>query len=155
MTLVRAYLPLRRADVAALLDRQVVSAPRQGMAPPERTGPDGPGGNRARSRDAEREDAEYEALQAAARVALRDRAPGDRVVIAAVDLSPRDVQRGAGAAITVTGQVPLRRIVAFHLDTGDQDVDSRPWAGPTGDPIDLLWYDVTEVEQVAALVGGA
>jgi len=98
---------------------------------------------------------EYTALNDAARTSEAMLAPGEsRRIVAAADVSSElVVPRPAGSpaddsafdsasdsAVLITGLVALRRIASFHLD-GDTPQDE-----------DLLWYDVTELPVVLALL---
>ena len=60
--------------------------------------------------------------------------------------APRGAAGSPGADVPsrreVRGPVSLRRIVSLHVDEA-----------PTDDA-DLLWYDVTELEEVARILGG-
>ena len=55
-----------------------------------------------------------------------------------------EVADGGATQIEVDAPVPLRRIVSFHVDEVPGGVDDA----------DLLWFDVTEVEEVIALATG-
>ena len=64
----------------------------------------------------------------------------------AADVDPGTVSadgtRESLAAVTVSGPVPLRQVVSFHVDeeAGDQGME------------DLLWYDATELDEVLRLL---
>ena len=72
-----------------------------------------------------------------------------RRVVAAADVDAATVAHRttpvAPSQVELLAPVDLRRIVSFH-------VDEEPGAT---DPTDLLWYDVTELAEVRALVGTA
>ncbi|MEO3935979.1 hypothetical protein V3N99_04380 [Dermatophilaceae bacterium Soc4.6] len=93
---------------------------------------------------------EYLALMAARDAAVVARDGSDRpLVIAAADLDSPDVDvapstSGIAAHVGVRGVVSRRRIVALHVE--------EPPAGSLAEP-DLLWYDVTELAEVARLAG--
>ena len=80
-----------------------------------------------------------EAAQAA--ITLQGNEIGKRV-LAAADVDPGIVEpdgaRDELSAVTVLQPVPLRHVVSFHVDEN---------AGDTGSD-DLLWYDVTELDEV-------
>jgi hypothetical protein len=72
--------------------------------------------------------------------------PGGLRIVAAADIDSSSVVPARAAdqvtLVEVTGPVERRRVVSFH-------VDERP--GATGAD-DLLWYDVTEIDEVRELV---
>ncbi len=87
------------------------------------------------------EEREYLAFVEAAHAAA-DRAGSARRVVAAADVPPEAVDAvGDGALVRVVGDLASRQVASFHVD---QD------AG--GEVADLLWYDVTELAAVHALV---
>ena len=66
-----------------------------------------------------------------------------RVIVAAdVDSDWVAVEGEADSAVVVSEPVPLRRVVAFHVDEN---------AGDEGTS-DLLWYDATELDEVLRLL---
>ncbi len=71
-----------------------------------------------------------------------------RRVIASADVESTTVVHptapDTASRVELSAPVDLRRIVSFH-------VDEEPGAT---DPTDLLWYDVTELADVRALVSG-
>ena len=102
--------------------------------------PDGPGSSSAKD-DEERE---YAAWSAAA-VDAADRAgTGRRRVVASADVDTAVVSRRDGAAdataVELDAVVALSRVASFHIDEQ-----------PGGDAADLLWYDVTELDDVITL----
>ena len=143
MPVARTYLPLSPTDLQALADDRELAAGAVGVAV-------GPGGG---------EEAEYAAWLAAAELA-GDRVAGamaggslaggdgqtgrDRRVIASADVDLARLEPAVGvqpSAVTVSGSVPLKRIVSFHVDES------------VGSGIeDLLWFDVSELDEVLALV---
>ena len=145
MPVARTYLPLSPTDLQALADDRELAAGAVGVAV-------GPGAG---------EEAEYAAWLAAAELAAdrvartEDSAIGSasaggssevvmRRVIASADLDVAGLVppvSAAPTAITVSGAVPLKRIVSFH-------VDERVGSGVE----DLLWFDVSELDEVLALV---
>jgi hypothetical protein len=140
MTQTRIYVPLTGDDVRRLAaTRQVQGAPVRAFAVTDKVERALPTGDE--------EEWEYAALTEAVEAAgvLQGTAVGRRVV-AAADVDPSWVA-GDGlseglSAVTVEQPVPLRRIVSFHVDetAGDQGME------------DLLWYDVTELDEVLRLV---
>lgn len=160
MPIVRVYLPL---DAAAL--DHLRSAGELGPAPiPAHAAT--PATSRAGLGNDE-EEREYAAWSAAADDAGSRAAQGRRRVIASADVDAAIVRRladgesddsepasstsasgsasgGAAPALTaveVDGAVALPRIASFHIDEE-----------PGGEIADLLWYDVTELDDVITLV---
>lgn len=95
------------------------------------------------------EDWEYLALcdAAAAAVAVRER-PADRRVVVAADMPSVSILAsdwrvdGSESLVTVSEAIALRHIVSFHVgEDGKDDSDQ------------LLWYDATELDTVAAMFG--
>lgn len=138
MPLVRVYLPLDPAALATLRQvGEVGPAPVAGhSALPASTRP-GIGND-----DEERE---YAAWSAAAVDAAASAPEGGRRVIASADVDAAVVQRTAddGTAVELDSVVALPRIASFHVDEE-----------PGGEVSDLLWYDVTELDDVVTLLGG-
>jgi hypothetical protein len=86
---------------------------------------------------------EHLAWVAAAERAAEVAGEGRRVVVSA-DVDTAAVTPAPGAeptAVTLVTPVPLKRVVSLH-------VDEEPGSGLG----DLLWYDVTELDQVRALL---
>ncbi len=147
MTQTRIYLPLTPADVADLARSGEVS-PSSAYAVTPALRSDLPAGDE--------EEREYVAMGEAIVAAgeLRDSGAGSpsaqgggRRVVAAADVDTvavlvTPVRPGeARSLVALEGPVPLRRVVSFHVDEE-----------PGGDD-DLLWYDVTELDEVARLLG--
>ena len=141
MPLTRVYLPLGPADLDALTGgRPIGPAPLAAHAVTPALGRPG------LVNDAEE-------LEHAAWVAAADEAVGltgggsRRRVVAAADIDAAVVLHPTSpdvpSRVEVSAPVELRRLVSFH-------VDEEPGAT---DPTDLLWYDVTELAAVVALVG--
>ena len=139
MPIARVYLPLTAAQLADLAahgelagDRVRAYAVTPGLA-------DGfPG--------ADEEELEYAALRDASDAARALRDPGQtHRVIAAADVdaaflhAPDDAAGDVPSRQDVQGPVALRRVASFHVDEA-----------PTDDA-DLLWYDVTEIDEVVRL----
>ncbi|MFC7491646.1 MULTISPECIES: DUF6912 family protein [unclassified Knoellia] len=137
MPLVRVYVPLDPASLAALRrSGEVGPAPVAAHAALTPTARPGLGND-----DEERE---YAAWSAAAADAA-DRAPdGGRRVIASADVDAAVVHHGASddTVVELDTVIALPRIASFHIDEE-----------PGGDVSDLLWYDVTELDDVIALLG--
>jgi hypothetical protein len=93
------------------------------------------------------EEWEYAALgDALAEAAGMREAPGAKRVVAAADVDPEWVSAWAGdddalSRVEVSHEVPLRHIASFHID-------EAPGADGADD---LLWYDVTELDEVLRL----
>ena len=94
------------------------------------------------------EEREYAAWSAAA---VRRRRPcagqGGRRVVASADVDAavvRRAERPTRRAVELDAVVALSRIASFHIDEQ-----------PGGDVADLLWYDVTELDDVIALLAAA
>lgn len=142
MTQTRIYVPLGATSVRRLAQsRSLASEVIGAFAVTERLERSLPG--------ADEEQWEYAALCHAVEAAgaLRESETDKRVVAAAdVDasaVSPRAGESGvAVSAVEVAGPLPLERVVSFHLDEepGADGVD------------DLLWYDVTELDDVVRLL---
>ena len=139
MTRTRIYIPLnadglRRVDVDGIL----AGAPISAHAVTEAV--------RAAAPAAGRDDWEYAALKDAAQSSGALLTSGEhRRIVAAADVTPDLVGPGpldstAASAVSISGSVALQRIVSFHV--GD---------GAAGDD-DLLWYDVTELPVILALL---
>ena len=139
MTQTRIYVPLDADAVRRLAaDREVASTPVEAFAVTERLERMLPAGDE--------EEWEYAALTEAFEVAGERRGPDDskRVVLAA-DVDPTWVTSRAGdqlSAVQVSEPLPLSRVVSVHVDesAGDEGMD------------DLLWYDVTELDEVLRLL---
>ncbi len=96
------------------------------------------------------EELEHAAWLAAAGEAVEHSEGGTRRrVVAAADVDASTVTHrtapGPPSHVELLAPVDLRRIVSFH-------VDEEPGAT---DAADLLWYDVTELDEVRALVSSA
>ena len=140
MTQTRIYLPLLPDAVRRLAaEREIGPAPVAAYGVTGRV-------ERADPTGAE-EEWEYAALTEAAEAAaaLQGTSVAKRVV-AAADVEPGavspDGSRDSLAAVTVSSPVSLRQVVSFHVDeeAGDQGME------------DLLWYDVTELDEVLRLL---
>ena len=140
MTQTRIYLPLTPSDVRELAERREVGpAPVAAYAVTRRLERSLP--------TADEEEWEYAALTEAVEAA--EAAQGTAVakrVVAAADVDPAwvedDATRDGLGAVRITSTVPLRLVVSLHVDetAGDQGME------------DLLWYDVTELDEVLRLL---
>lgn len=136
MTQTRIYLPLTPDAVRALAEeREVGPAPVAAYAVTRRLERSLPTGDE--------EEWEFAALTEAVEAA--EAAQGTSVakrVVAAADVDPGwvedDATRDGLGAVLVTSPVPRRLVVSLHVDetAGDQGT------------ADLLWYDVTELDEV-------
>jgi hypothetical protein len=140
MPLTRVYLPLTPADLTALAEgRPLGPAPRNAHAVTPALGRPG--------LVTDEEELEHAAWVAATEEAIgaHGAAPRRRV-IAAADVDAAVVVHPTSpdvpSRVEVAAPVERRRIVSFHVDEV---------AGST-EPTDLLWYDVTELADVRALV---
>ena len=142
MPLTRVYLALTPDDLEALAQgRPLGPAPRPAHAVTPALGKPG--------LVTDEEELEHAAWVAATEEALSLSEGGSRRrVVAAADVDAAIVVHPTSAdvpsRVEVSAPVELRRVVSFH-------VDEEPGAT---DPTDLLWYDVTELAAVRALVGG-
>ena len=140
MPLTRVYLPLTPDDLTGLADgRPLGPAPRLAHAVTPTLGRPG--------LVTDEEELEHAAWVAATEEALA--APGAgtrRRVVAAADVDAAIVLHPTNpdvpSRVEVSAPVERRRIVSFH-------VDEEPGAT---EPTDLLWYDVTELADVRALL---
>ena len=139
MTQTRIYVPLDAKGVRRLADdREVAGTPVKAFAVTERLERMLPSGDE--------EEWEYAALTEAFEAAdeRRGTTPAKRVVLAA-DVDPTWVTSRAGSqlsAVQVSQPVPLSRVVSFHVDESVDD-DGMD---------DLLWYDVTELDELLRLL---
>jgi hypothetical protein len=136
MPLTRVYLALSSADLTDLAERRPL-----GPAHAVTTGL----GRAGSAKD--QEELEHAAWVAATEAAgALPGAAGRRRVVAAADVDAAIVVHSTSpdvpSRVEVSAPVERRRIVSFH-------VDEDPGAS---EPTDLLWYDVTELADVRALV---
>lgn len=128
MTTERIYLPLDDAALTALATRRELAAPPFGaFAVTEAL--------RAMVGGDDEEVHEFAACQEAAASALGHGA----LIVGAADLNSTAVLGDGGdGRVEVRGALPLARFASFHLiDRGDHDFEA---------PIDLSWFDATELE---------
>ncbi len=149
MPVIRIYVPIGRRELDELSERGSLEAdsarPRAAFAVTDALAAGAPG--------LDVEDLEYAAFSDAVKHAHSVRAvPTDRRVVAAADADPDWVRDGDGApvsAVALVVPVPVSRIASFHVD---EDAGRAPEGSSGGDPDELLWYDVTELEDVRTLL---
>ena len=140
MSQTRIYLPLSGSGVRALAqDRSLPAPPLAAFAVTS--------GSSARSRPGTRRSGSMPRCARPWRASVLRESPVDKRVVAAADVdadwvSAGQVEGDALGAVEVAGQVALRHIVSFHID-------EEPGADGAED---LLWYDATELDEVARLV---
>ena len=146
MPVVRVYVPLGRAGLEELATAGALAAgpgtPRTAYAVTSGLEHAAPG--------LDVEDLEYAAFSHAVEAAAGLRSVrSDRRVVAAADadatwVAPRD---GAPVSkVVLTAPLPLSRVASFHVDdeaAGDVDEEAD----------ELLWYDVTELDDVRSFFG--
>lgn len=146
MPVVRVYVPLGRAGLEELAVTGALTAgpgaPRIAYAVTSRLERLAPG--------LDVEDLEYAAFSDAvtAAAALRSM-PSDRRVVASADADPSWVAPRDGAPVSkvvLTAPLPLARVASFH-------VDDEVTAGVDEEADELLWYDVTELDDVRSFFG--
>ena len=141
MTLTRIYIPLNAAGLRSLdVDRALTGAPFLAHAVTEAV--------RACAPTAGQDEWEYTALNGAAQSAVSLLTSGEsRRIVAAADVTSDLVGPAAPAdstlesAVSISDSVALRRIASFHVDDDD-----------AGEDDELLWYDVTELPVILALL---
>ena len=139
MPLTRVYLPLTPSDLDLLTEGGTLGpAPLAGHAVTPALGSPG--------LTTDEEELEYQAWVAATEEAAGTVADGVRRVVAAADVDSEAVTRPAQpegpTRVQLTVPVEREQLVSFH-------VDEEPGATGTAD---LLWYDVTELDDVRALL---
>ncbi len=132
--------------------------------------PAGPGAREARAvtpslraalgPDADVETCEFAALVLAAEDSLHRLGEQDpaRRVVAAADVPDRQVRTGQEVARVQVPSLAWSQVVSFHADEPDDGVRALVSAARRGEQralaqvedLDLLWYDVTEREALAA-----
>jgi hypothetical protein len=146
MPVVRVYVPLGRAGLEELSSDGSLAA---GPGTP-RTAYAVTAGLERAAPGLDVEDLEYAAFSDAvdAAGALRS-APRDRRVVVAADADPGWVAPRDGqpvSRVVLTAPLALSRVASFHVDdevTGGADEEAD----------ELLWYDVTELDDVRAFFG--
>jgi hypothetical protein len=146
MPVVRVYVPLGRDGLEELASSGRLSAgpgtPRLAFAVTPALEASAPGHDL--------EDLEYAAFSDAVDAAGGLRvARADRRVVASADADAdavvhRAVPSGGApvSRVVVTAPLPLSRVASFHVD------DEVSAAGPDDEADELLWYDVTELDDV-------
>lgn len=159
MPVVRIYVPIGRRELDDLAETGVLAAdhtaPRDAFAVTDTL--------RSRAMGLDLEDLEYAAFSdaVAASGAARSR-PDDRRVVAAADADPDwVVTRDAGpvspvspvSSVDLVAPVPVNRIASFHVDENPVvGADVSEGRASEGDTDELLWYDVTELDEVRDLL---
>lgn len=141
MTLTRIYIPLNASGLRSLdADRAVAGAPFLAFAVTDEV--------RIAAPTAGQDAWEYVALSDAALCSAALLASGEtRRVVAAADVAPELVGSAApgddidASAVSILDSVALKRIASFHVDDDDASEDDE-----------LLWYDVTELPVILALL---
>lgn len=141
MPLTRVYLPLTAPDLATLAEGGSLGRP---PVPAHAVTPllGRPG------LTTDEEELEHLAWVAATEEAAGLAPEGVRRVVAAADVETEDVLHpttpDVPSRVELTEPVLRRHVVSFHVDEepGGQE------------PTDMLWYDVTELAEVRALVAG-
>lgn len=138
MTQTRIYVPVDAASVRRLTaDRVLAGSTVEAFAVTERLERMLPSGDE--------EEWEYAALTEAFEAADEHRTGRARRVVLSADADPSWVTSRVGThlcAVQLSQPLPLSRVVSFHVDesAGDEGMD------------DLLWYDVTELDEVLRLL---
>jgi len=141
MTLTRIYIPLNAAGLRSLdVDRALTGTPFLAHAVTAAV--------RAFAPTAGQDEWEYTALNGAAQSAASLLTSGEsRRIVAAADVTPDLVGPAPPAdsllesAVSISDVVALSRIASFHVDDDDAGEDDG-----------LLWYDVTELPVILALL---
>lgn len=128
----RVYLPLVRSDLATVARTGAVAAGSPVFAVTDAA--------RASAARPDEEELEFDAMCAALDAATQRRhASGERRVVVSADVP--EVTEVEGLQVSVAGAVPLSQVVSFHVEEGE--------GASEGDGYDdLLWYDVTELEDL-------
>jgi len=140
MTLTRVYIPLNASGLRSLdADRAIGGAPFLAHAVTAAV--------RASAPTAGQDEREYTALSDAVRssAALLTSAERRRIV-AAADVTAELVGSAPvgsidDSAVSILESIALNRIASFHVDDDDADEDDE-----------LLWYDVTELPGILAIL---
>lgn len=136
--MLRVYLPLDPAALEGLRQRGEI-----GPVPVLAHAAVDNGGRTSGKDDEERE---YAAWSAAAADAAERAPEGGRRVVASADVDVAVVSRreDEGTAVELDAVVALSRVASFHIDEQ-----------PGGETADLLWYDVTELDDVIRSATGS
>jgi hypothetical protein len=141
MTLTRIYIPLNASGLLDLDGQKFVAgAPFLAFAVTDAV--------RIAAPTAGQDGWEYVALSDAALRSAAILGPGEkRRIVAAADIAPEVVGSAApgdgidASAVSILDSVALKRIASFHIDDDDASEDDE-----------LLWYDVTELPVILALL---
>ncbi len=141
MTLTRIYIPLNASGLRRLgIDGALAEAPFLAHAVTEAV--------RVGAPTAGQDEWEYTALNDAAQRSASLLTSGEsRRIVAAADVTSDLVGSAAPAdsslesAVSISDSVALKRIASFHVDDDD-----------AGEDDELLWYDVTELPVILALL---
>jgi hypothetical protein len=141
LTLTRIYIPLNASGLRKLdTDRALGGAPFLAHAVTEAVRDSAP--------TAGQDEWEYAALNDAAQSSVSLLPSGEsRRIVAAADVTPELVGPATAAdatvesAVSISDSVALNRIASFHVDADDASEDD-----------DLLWYDVTELSAILAML---
>ena len=144
MTLTRIYIPLNASGLRRLgADGVLEGAPFLAHAVTEAVQASDPASGQ--------DEWEYAALNDAAQSSGSLLTPGEsRRIVAAADVTPDLVGPAAPggpaveSAVSILGSVALKRIASFQVGEGA--------SGDDGVDDDLLWYDVTELPVILALL---
>jgi len=146
MPVVRVYVPLGRTGLDELATTGSLAA---GPGTPRAAYAVTPGLEKA-APGLDVEDLEYAAFSDAVEAAAGLRStPRDRRVVASADADPGSVAPRDGrpvSQVVLTASVPLSRVASFHID-------DEVTAGLDEEADELLWYDVTELDDVRAFFG--
>ncbi len=136
---VRVYLPLVMSDLAAVQTSGAVPLSAR------RTAHAVTAGDRADHPGEDEEDLEFEATcQALDSAADRRRTTGERRVVVAADVA--SVVEQDAWTVVVEAPVALSDVVSFHVEESTGTALGEGYD-------DLLWYDVTELDQLVAEAG--
>ncbi len=140
MTVTRIYVPLNASRLRSLAqDRALAGAPFLAHAVTEAV--------RAEARAAGQDEWEYAALSDAVRSSAALLTSGEsRRIVAAADVESEVVGSPVSgsideSAVSISEPVALNRIASFHVDGDNSSEDDE-----------LLWYDVTELPAILALL---
>ncbi|MCU1536741.1 MAG: hypothetical protein JWP82_1092 [Humibacillus sp.] len=165
MAVVRVYVPVGRDELQSLASSSSLAASSDSPL----TAYAVTSALRERAPGLDVEDLEFAAFSdAVAAAGARRSSPGHRRVVVAADADPAWVEpavagahggAGAPSAVSIVTAVPLGRVASFHVDEESaQPGEGAPSAG--SDPADaeeeaagLLWYDVTELDDVCGFLG--
>lgn len=150
-TTTRTYVALTLDQARFLPETRLLRAPLRGFAPsPDLSGSD-------------LEEAEFQAAQLAAKDAIVRQVP---VLVAALEI-PASIAKsvhdsdeaqeareltGVGAVL-IEEDVALSRVAALHL--ADDTLEGETLDATAPDPLELSWYDTTEIHHVAQLITDA